>query len=105
MVIAVTTMIFIEFAPVMIPIGVVLIAVPKGKLKGVGGWLIAMSLALAAVGPLIPGVGVIACGGGEGKCSLGEMTEPLDINKLMGGTAEGLIGWLFNVEDNTIMKM
>jgi len=105
MVIAVTTMIFIEFAPVMIPIGVVLIAVPKGKLKGVGGWLIAMSLALAAVGPLIPGIGVMACGGGGGSCSLEEMTEPLNLDKLMIGTAEGLIGWLFNVEDNTIMKM
>ena len=100
MIIAVTTMIFITFAPVMIPIGVVLIAVPKGKLKGVGGWLIAMSLALAAVGPLIPGVGVIAC-----DCTIEEMTTPIDPSKLFEGTAQGLIGWMFNVEDNMIMKM
>jgi hypothetical protein len=57
MIIAVTAMIFITFAPVMIPLGVVLIAVPGGKLKGLGGWLIAMSLALSAIGPLIPAVG------------------------------------------------
>ena len=101
MVIAVTTMIFITFAPVMIPIGVVLITVPRGKLKGVGGWLIAMSLALAAVGPLIPGVGVKACG----NCTIDEMTTPIDPSKLFEGTAQGLIGWMFNVEDNMIMKM
>jgi hypothetical protein len=105
LVIAVTTMIFITFAPVMIPLGVVLIAVPRGKLKGVGGWLIAMSLALAAVGPLIPGVGVMACGGNEGKCTLQEMTKPFDLKDLPGQTAEGLIFWMFNVQDNTIMKM
>jgi len=105
MIIAVTTMIFITFSPAMIPIGVVLIAVPRGKLKGVGGWLIATSLALATVGPLIPGVGVIACGGVEGNCSLGEMAKPFDPAELTIGTAEGLIGWLFNVENNMIMKM
>jgi hypothetical protein len=33
------------------------------------------------------------------------MTKPFDLKDLPGQTAEGIIGWLFNVQDNTIMKM
>jgi hypothetical protein len=47
----------------------------------------------------------MACGGNEGKCTLQEMTKPFDLKDLPGQTAEGLIFWMFNVQDNTIMKM
>jgi len=102
MIIAVTAMIFITFAPVMIPLGIVLIAVPGGKLKGLGGWLIAMSLALSAVGPLIPAVGLIACSnGGSTSCTLADVTTKPNT---LGGAIEGLLGQVFK-EDSVIMKM
>jgi len=101
MIIAVTAMIFVTFAPVMIPVGVVLMAVPGGKLRGIGGWLIAMSLAMSAVGPLIPAVGLIACShGGSISCSLQDITSA-DIG---GGTLESLFVQVFR-QDSIIMKM
>jgi len=100
MLIAVATMIFVTFAPVMIPVGIVLIAVPGGKLKGLGGWLIAMSLALSVIGPLIPAMGLIACGHGESACSIKEIREA----SIGGGTLEGLFGQVFS-KDSVIMKM
>jgi hypothetical protein len=33
------------------------------------------------------------------------MSQPLDPGKLGLGTAEGLIGWMFNPQNNTVMKM
>jgi len=80
--------------------GIVLVAVPGGKLKGIGGWLIAMCLALSAIGPLIPAFGLMACTTGDQTCSLDEL---LNIN-FAGGTYEALIGFLFDVKNNVIMK-
>lgn len=102
-IIAVAMMIFVTFAPVMIPIGIVLLSAPAGKLKGVGGWLIAMALALSAVGPLIPGIGLTACE--QFGCSYQEMVTSMDAGKLGWGAVEGLIAWMFNLENSIIMKM
>jgi len=45
-------------------------------MSGLGGWLIAMSLAMSAVGPLIPAVGLIACSHrGSISCSLQDITS------------------------------
>jgi hypothetical protein len=104
MIIAVTAMIFITFAPAMIPVGVVLIAVPGGRLKGLGGWLIAMSLALTAVGPLIPAVGLVACRQGGASCSLSDMSQKMDWGKVFSGTVEGLLGKMFD-QNSIIMRM
>jgi len=101
--IAVFTTVFVTFAPVMIPIGVVLLSVPDGRLKGVGGWLIAMSLALTVVGPLIPGIGLTACG--DLGCTYEEMSKPWSPGEMVFGTFEGLITFAFNPKGGIIMKM
>lgn len=93
--------IFVTLAPIIVPVGVVLLSAPGGKLKGIGGWLIAMAVALNAVGPLIPGVGMMACrmqgAGMEVGCDISgfsslPLSSPVDI-----------IAWLASPEGSVIM--
>lgn len=107
--------IFVTLAPLLVPVGVVLIAVPGGKLKGIGAWLLSMGVVMWAVGPLIPAIGLIGCQALGTPCSLDEVTgitvdEEGNITDSSGvnifqGTAEGLIAWLTNPKNNLIMKM
>lgn len=90
--------IFVTLAPLVIPLGVVLIAVPGGKLKGLGGWLIAMSMALNAVGPLIPSVGFMACRmEGTADCDLG-ILQNLAYNSVVD-----IVNWLASPEGSIVM--
>jgi hypothetical protein len=103
LIIAVTTLVFVTFAPVMIPIGIVLLSVPGGKLRGVGGWFIAMSLALSAVGPLIPAIGVKVCSMSGMTCTLDDVTRQWNADDI-GSSFQGLVGYIFH-SDSDIMKL
>jgi hypothetical protein len=94
--------VFGSLAVVLAPVGVALLAVPGGKLKGIGGWLLAAALAFTAAGPYIPTMGLIACSAGTNEtCDLAKM-----INPAIGfSNVFDLIGWLFNPQNNTIMQM
>lgn len=96
--------VFGSLAVALAPIGVALLAVPGGKLKGIGGWLLAASLAFAAAGPYIPAIGLIACSAGEAKpCSLDDVAST-DLGRTFQNVFD-LVGWLLNAQDNTIMRM
>ncbi|MEM1743358.1 MAG: hypothetical protein QXK95_05265, partial [Nitrososphaerota archaeon] len=84
--------------PLVVPIGLVLIAVAGGKLKGLGGWLIAMSMALNAVGPIIPSIGMMSCTmGGEVNCNL-EALKNLPLSSVMD-----IINWFTSPEGSVVM--
>lgn len=90
--------IFVTLAPLVIPIGIVLIATPGGKLKGIGGWLIAMSIALSAVGPIIPSIGMLSCSmGGEVNCNL-ESLNNLPLSSIMD-----IVNWFSSPEGSVVM--
>lgn len=102
--IATSLMIFVSLAPILLPVGVVLIAVPAGKLKGLGGYLIAASLAFTAVAPLIPYLGLVACEAGKEVCDLGALTSTDATSNFGQGIVE-LVNWLLNPQNNEVMKM
>jgi hypothetical protein len=104
LIIAVTTLVFVTFAPVMIPLGIVLLSVPGGKLRGLGGWFIAMSLALSAVGPLIPAIGVKVCNMSGMTCTLDEMTRRWSPSDALT-SVQGLTTYIFNIDNNDITKL
>jgi len=90
--------IFVTLAPLVVPIGIVLIAVAGGKLKGLGGWLIAMSMALNAVGPIIPSIGMMSCTmEGEVNCNL-ETLKNLPLSSVMD-----IINWFTSPEGSVVM--
>lgn len=97
--------IFVTLAPIVIPIGVVLIAVPKGKTKGIGGWLIAMSIALTVVGPLIPMVGEMACRM-EGVNIPEDQRPNCDYNTLLSMPTNSIldvVNWLTSPQGSVVM--
>lgn len=102
--IAAVLMIFISLAPILLPVGVVLTAAPAGKLKGLGGYLIAASLAFTAVAPLIPHLGLVACEAGRETCDLGSLTSA-DVASNLGQGVVELVNWLLNPQNNEVMKM
>jgi hypothetical protein len=87
----------------MIPLGIVLLSVPGGKLRGLGGWFIAMSLALSAVGPLIPAIGVMVCNMSGRTCTLDDVTRQWNASDI-GNSLQGLVGYIFH-SDSDIMKL
>jgi len=105
---AFTLMVFItifgSLAVALAPIGVALMAVPGGKLKGIGSWLVAAAIVFAVAGPYLPAFGLLACGAGDmNKCDLNHLTEPLDPRTF--GDVFSLIAWLFDPENNVVMMM
>ncbi len=102
--IATFLMIFVTMAPFLLPVGVALIAVPAGKLKGLGGFLIAASLAFTAVSPFIPYLGILACQAGREPCDLGSLTSANPFSNIGQGVVE-LVHWLLNPVNNEVMKM
>jgi len=96
--------VFGTLAVVLAPVGVALMAVPAGKLKGIGAWFIAAALVFTSAGPYIPAIGKMACEAERGiTCSIEDLVNPVS-----EGTFKGvfdLIGWLFNPTDNELMKM
>jgi hypothetical protein len=114
---AFTLMVFItifgSLAVALAPIGVALMAVPGGKLKGIGSWLVAAAIVFAVAGPYIPAFGALACGAGDmSKCDLnlnalqecGRGSIHACLEQTFGSVFD-LVAWLFNPQDNTIMKM
>jgi hypothetical protein len=105
---AFTLMVFItifgSLAVALAPLGIALLAVPGGKMKGIGSWLVAAAIVFATVGPYIPAFGLLACGAGDmNVCNLAELTTPL--SEGLFGDVFSLIGWLFNPQNNMIMMM
>lgn len=98
-IVAVTLMVFTKLSPVMIPVGVILLSTKK--LKGLGGWFIAMSLAVTAVGPLIPVVGVTACNWEGVVCTADEVFNPGNFPQ---ATLDSFIMFL-KTKDNLVTKM
>ncbi|MEM4417724.1 MAG: hypothetical protein QXD32_06685 [Nitrososphaerota archaeon] len=93
--------VFGSLAMLLAPAGVALMAVPAGKLKGIGAWLIAAAIAFAAAGPYIPAIGMLACSAGGVQCSLDELTNPnVSFNDVFS-----LVSWLVDQENNQLMKM
>jgi len=96
--------VFGTLAVVLAPVGVALMAVPAGKLKGIGAWFIAAALVFTSAGPYIPAIGKMACEAERGvTCSIEDLVNPVS-----EGTFKGvfdLIGWLFNPTGNELMKM
>ncbi|MEM2066775.1 MAG: hypothetical protein QXH59_09855 [Candidatus Caldarchaeum sp.] len=103
---AYTLMVFLtvfgSLAVVLAPAGVALMAVPAGKLKGIGAWFIAAGITFVSAGPYIPQVGLLACSiGGTEQCSIADVTG--SINPV--GDLFSFVNWLFDPNNNTIMKM
>lgn len=94
--------VFGSLAVVLAPAGVALMAVPAGKLKGIGAWFIAAGIAFAAAGPYIPTIGLIACSAGEQtQCTFDDIFNPLSsFNDVFS-----LVTWIFDPQNNAIMKM
>ena len=101
--------IFVTLAPVVVPVGVALMTVPGGKAKGIGGWLIAMTIALNSVGPLLPGVGLMACS--MENVPLPEGSKPVCSIENLTGWSFGfqsvldIVKWLTGPEGTIIMGM
>jgi hypothetical protein len=116
---AFTLMVFItvfgSLAVALAPLGIALIAVPGGKAKGIGSWLVAAAIVFAIVGPFIPVFGLKACEAGMAtnsndqnpnpinECDIGELTKPLDPSDFMD--VFSLVTWMFNPSGNPIMAM
>ncbi|MEM2066811.1 MAG: hypothetical protein QXH59_10035 [Candidatus Caldarchaeum sp.] len=103
---AYTLMVFLtvfgSLAVVLAPAGVALMAVPAGKLKGIGAWFIAAGITFVAAGPYIPQAGLLACSvGGIEQCSIADVTN---FNN-PAGDLFSFVNWLFDPNNNTIMKM
>ncbi|PUA34177.1 MAG: hypothetical protein B9J98_00870 [Candidatus Terraquivivens tikiterensis] len=96
--------IFVTFAPAMIPLGVALLAVPAGKLKGIGGWLIALGLVFSSLGPMVPAIGVAACSGGGEECSLQSIVSG-DLLTNVGQGFMNIVEWLLDPKNNLVMQM
>ena len=94
--------VFVTLAPLLIPFGVVLLAVPMGKLRGLGGWLIAMGIVLHAVAPALPAAGLLACQALGDPCTLEELVETESVPK---GSFDTLVTWLTDPANNVPMKM
>jgi hypothetical protein len=117
--------IFGKLAVALAPLGVALMAVPGGKLKGIGAWLVAAAIVFAVAGPYIPAFGTLACEVGERDpndpnkpvqgCSVVELTgcgqNGCSLENILPAGANtlhnifDLVSWLFNPQNNTIMKM
>ncbi|MEM0384756.1 MAG: hypothetical protein QXV27_07915 [Candidatus Caldarchaeum sp.] len=103
---AYTLMVFLtvfgSLAVVLAPAGVALMAVPAGKLKGIGAWFIAAGITFVAAGPYIPQAGLLACSvGGTEQCTMADVTNFND----PVGDLFSFVNWLFDPNNNTIMKM
>jgi hypothetical protein len=96
--------VFGSLAVALAPAGVALMAVPGGRLKGIGAWFVAAAIVFTAAGPYIPAIGRMACEAEKGvTCNIDKLVTPFD-----EGTFKGvfdLVGWLFNPTDNELMKM
>jgi len=96
--------VFGSLAVVLAPVGVALMAVPAGKLKGIGAWLIAAAIAFAAAGPYIPTIGLVACSAGEqAGCSLDDVVGSSPQNFF--GDVFSIVTWIFDPQNNMLMKM
>jgi hypothetical protein len=116
---AFTLMVFItvfgSLAVALAPLGIALIAVPGGKAKGIGSWLVAAAIVFAIMGPFIPVFGLKACEAGIvtnsndqnpkpiNECDIGELTTPLDPSDFMD--VFSLVTWMFDPSGNPIMAM
>jgi hypothetical protein len=68
--------VFGTLAVVLAPVGVALMAVPAGKLKGIGAWFIAAALVFTSAGPYIPAIGKMACEAERGvTCSIEDLVK------------------------------
>jgi hypothetical protein len=112
---AFTLMVFItvfgSLAVALAPLGIALIAVPGGKAKGIGSWLVAAAIVFAIIGPFIPVFGMKACEAGmatnnsnnqnpnpHNECDIGELTKPLDPSDFKD--VFSLVTWMFDPSDN-----
>ncbi len=94
--------VFGSLAVALAPAGIALIAVPGGKAKGIGAWLLSAAIVFAVAGPYLPAFGLLACGMGDiSACSLSELTSPLQAFT----DVFSLITWLFNPQNNALMQM
>jgi len=116
---AFTLMVFItvfgSLAVALAPLGIALIAVPGGKAKGIGSWLVAAAIVFAIMGPFIPVFGLKACEAGIvtnsndqnpkpiNECDIGELTTPLDPSDFKD--VFSLVTWMFDPSGNPIMAM
>ncbi len=117
---AFTLMVFItvfgSLAVALAPLGIALIAVPGGKAKGIGSWLVAAAIVFAIMGPFIPVFGLKACEAGmvtsndqnpnpnaQNECDIGELTKPLDPSVFKD--VFSLVTWMFDPSGNPIMAM
>jgi hypothetical protein len=118
---AFTLMVFItvfgSLAVALAPLGIALIAVPGGKAKGIGSWLVAAAIVFAIMGPFIPVFGLKACEAGmatnsndqnpnpnaQNECDIGELTQPLGLDDFKD--VFSLVTWMFNPSGNPIMAM
>lgn len=97
--------VFGSLAVMLVPLGVVLMGVPAGKLKGLGAWFIAAALAFTIGGPFIPVIGEMACSDPVkgSPCNIGEI---LDMNfEKMFVDAFSLVLWIFDPNNNVVMRM
>jgi hypothetical protein len=116
---AFTLMVFItvfgSLAVALAPLGIALIAVPGGKAKGIGSWLVAAAIVFAIMGPFIPAFGLKACEAGmatnsndqnpkpTNECDIGELTTPLSPDDFKD--VFSLVTWMFDPSGNPIMAM
>jgi hypothetical protein len=118
---AFTLMVFItvfgSLAVALAPLGIALIAVPGGKAKGIGSWLVAAAIVFAIMGPFIPVFGLKACEAGMvtnsndqnpnpnpiNECDIGELTKPLDPSDFKD--VFSLVTWMFDPSGNPVMAM
>jgi hypothetical protein len=116
---AFTLMVFItvfgSLAVALAPLGIALIAVPGGKAKGIGSWLVAAAIVFAIMGPFIPVFGLKACEAGmatnsndqnpkpTNECDIGELTTPLSPDDFKD--VFSLVTWMFDPSGNPIMAM
>jgi hypothetical protein len=116
---AFTLMVFItvfgSLAVALAPLGIALIAVPGGKAKGIGSWLVAAAIVFAIMGPFIPVFGLKACEAGMvtnsndqnpkpiNECDIGELTTPLSPDDFKD--VFSLVTWMFDPSGNPIMAM
>jgi hypothetical protein len=116
---AFTLMVFItvfgSLAVALAPLGIALIAVPGGKAKGIGSWLVAAAIVFAIMGPFIPVFGLKACEAGMAtnsndqnpkpinECDIGELTTPLSPDDFKD--VFSLVTWMFDPSGNPIMAM
>ena len=97
--------VFGSLAVALAPAGIVLLSVPGGKTKGIGAWLLAAAIVFAVAGPYIPAFGLLACGVGDlSVCQLNEITRSENLDDILSDVFS-LVAWMFNPQDNELMKM